>query len=116
MWKNCIKLWNKLDINTRKLCDLKTFKSCVTNSLVSNLLYYGNVKSLGFIHSQLRMCCSDLKAHLFNLHVVDSPMCFCTMGVEDSFHYSFICPLYNIERIKLFINNIHQLCNLSLDT
>ena len=36
------------------------------------------------------------------------------MGVEDSHHYFFTCPLYNVERIKLFLN-IQQLCN-HLDT
>ena len=112
---DCIDLWNKLDSNTRKICDSKNFKACITNSLVPNPLYYGHVRNLNLIHSQLRMCCSNLKAHLFSLHVVDNPTCFCTMGVEDSYHYFFTCPLYNVERIKLF-HNVQQLCNINLDT
>ena len=112
---DCINLWNNLDTNIRQLTDIKTFKTCVTNPLVANPLYYGHIRSLGLIHSQLRMCCSNLKAHLYNLHVVDSPLCACMMGVEDSCHYFFTCPLYNAERIKL-CDNINQLGKLNLDT
>ena len=60
------------------------------------------------------MKCSNLKAHLFNLHVIDSPQCECMIGIEDCYHYLFVCPFYNIERNKLF-HDAQQLCNISLD-
>ena len=62
------------------------------------------------------MKCSNLKAHLFYcLHVIDSPQCVCMSGIEDCFHYFFMCPLYTIERTKLF-NNVQKLCSISLDS
>ena len=45
----------------------------------------------------------------------DSPQCICRLGIEDCFHYFFQCPLYNVEREKLFVN-VQRLCNVSLQS
>lgn len=37
------------------------------------------------------------------------------LGIEDCFHYFFQCPLYNVEREKLFVN-ARRLCNVSLQS
>ena len=60
----------------------------------NELYYYGN-RSTNIKHAQLRMKCSRLNAHLYNLHVVDSPGCSCGHDIEDNNHYLLICPLYH---------------------
>ena len=47
------------------------------------------------------MKCSKLNAHLYSLHVVDSPGCSCGHDTEDSNHYLLICPLYQTSRNKM---------------
>jgi len=63
----------------------------------------------------MRMQCSKLNAHLFKLHVIESPSCFCGHNIEDSEHYLLYCPLYLVPRIKMIqtlqtcinINDLH---------
>ena len=63
----------------------------------------------------MRLNCSNLNNDLFNLHVVDSPICSCTFPIEDAKHYFLGCPLYTAERIKL-VNCINQLTECTLHT
>ena len=67
--------------------------------------------------AQLRMQCSKLNAHLFELHVIDSPECICGFELEDSYHYLLLCPLYNAARHKMFntIGNKTGFYNLDVD-
>ena len=44
------------------------------------------------------MNCSNLSAHLYCLHVVDSPACICSHTTEDTAHYFLDCPLYYAQR------------------
>ena len=53
-------------------------------------------------HAQLRMNCSKLNAHLYDLHVADSPECACGFDTEDTNHYLLHCPLYMHERNIVF--------------
>ena len=56
------------------------------------------------------MLCSNLNAHLYNLHVVDNPFCLCSNSiVEDCKHFFFECPLYNVQRMKLIDNVMKSL-------
>ena len=66
-------------------------------------------RKAGIIHCQFRLGCSDLKAHLFNLHVVDDPYCICSDLVEDCNHFFFHCRLYEDQRVILFAN-LAELC------
>ena len=111
---NCIELWNKLDNETRLISNNSEFKTKITNVAFRNPLFNGHKRSLNLIHSKLRMKCSNLNSHLYDLHVIDSPQCVCMSGIEDCFHYFFQCPLYNVERQRL-IFNVEQLCNVSLN-
>ena len=111
---DCVSKWNELDVKIRQIPDNLHFKNCITNQNVPNPLHYGHERALGIIHSQLRMKCSNLKAHLFSLHVVDSPHCVCMGGIEDCFHFFFKCPLYISERNKLF-DNVQHICDVSLE-
>ena len=43
-----------------------------------NELYNGFTREANIAHAQLRMQCSNLDGHLYNLHVIDSPKCSCS--------------------------------------
>ena len=47
------------------------------------------------------MHCSQLKAHLFDMHIIDNAQCICGNPREDEMHYFFDCPLYVIPRTIL---------------
>ena len=97
-----IRLWNNLDERLRSSNDISEFKSNLpdVNTKSPELFNYGE-RRLNIIHTQLRLQCSNLKAHLFSLHVVDDPQCNCNIGNEDCFHFFFECPLYNLQRQDL---------------
>ena len=65
----------------------------------SNHLFYLGSHSENVKLAQLRMNCSKLNAHLFSLHVVDSPKCVCGCAVEDTSHFLMKCPLYHIDKV-----------------
>ena len=60
------------------------------------------------------MQCSNLKAHLVLLHVVDDPTCSCGTSAEDSNHFFFDCPLYYSHRLKLS-NAVNQVSVFTLN-
>ena len=65
------------------------------------------------MHAQLRLRCSKLNAHLFSLHVAESPACLCGCINEDSEHFLLYCPLYfdvrqrMIHSLNSWIDNQH---------
>ena len=99
---DCIRIWNNLDESTRSMDDLTSFKNSLTDiSLKSPCLYNYGKRKYNIIHAQLRLKCSNLKAHLTALHVIDNPQCHCSFGIEDNHHFFFQCPLYYIQREQL---------------
>ena len=44
---------------------------------------------------------SNLSAHLYSLHVVNSPACICSHTAEDTAHYFLDLPLYYAQRMIL---------------
>ena len=76
--------------------------------------YHNNIK-----HAQLRMKCSKLNHHLFSLHVMDSPVCPCGYECEDTNDFLLHCPLFHVDRIRLFVaisllGNFEITCSLLL--
>ena len=66
------------------------------------LFNYGN-RFENIIHCQLRNESSNLHAHLYNQYLSDSDTCsYCTNVCEDNFHYFFVCPNYNVQRLVLY--------------
>ena len=60
---------------------------------------------LNIHHTRIRLDCSKLKSDLhFNLFVEDDPFCTCDRVIEDAYHYFFICPNYNDQRLVLLIS------------
>ena len=111
---DCINMWNSLPEETRSITDLDAFKAKVVNTTSGNPLYYYGCRKANIIHSQLRMQCSNLKAHLVDLHVIDDPLCLCGISNEDNQHFFFECPLYYTHRLKL-INAVNQISILTLE-
>jgi hypothetical protein len=109
-----IRKWNALDPNSKLITDIKEFKKKITHNISSNPLFYFGDRKANIIHSQLRMHCSNLRHHLYELHVIDDPVCLCGLDVEDTKHYFMNCPLYNTNRTSL-INTINALSNFSVD-
>jgi hypothetical protein len=66
-----IKLWNS---SLNKIQDVNDVNY---NSEPANTTFYEGQREVNIKHAQLRMKCSKLNAHLFALHVIDSPNCSC---------------------------------------
>ena len=45
---------------------------------------------------------------LYSHSVEDDPFCTCDRVIEDAYHYFFICPNYNDQRLVLF-NSVSQI-------
>jgi hypothetical protein len=99
-----IKLWNDLPSQKKSLPSIEAFKADHKRSLPKkNPLYYFGGRLEAAIHARMRIDNSPLKAHLFNhLHVVEDPLCSCTMGVNETpKHFFFEYPKFDNLRITL---------------
>ena len=110
-----IRLWNNLDEEIRSVDDIVEYKSKLTDvNKRSKKLYNYGARPYNIIHAQLRLQCSNLKAHLYSLHVIDDPTCSCTTGNEENFHFFFQCPMYFVQRQEL-ANTIRQLTSFTIN-
>ena len=102
MFPDCVRKWNRLDKDTQAVVSHNSFKNkIVTDKCPHSSLFYLGQRKFNIIHAQLRMNCSNLSAHLFSLHVVNSPACICSHKAEDTAHYFLDCPLYYTQRMIL---------------
>ena len=64
------------------------------------------------------MKCSELRQHLYNMHIIDDNKCICGL-VETSEHFLFHCPLYTAIRTEMRTsfeeNNIDFKINIVLN-
>jgi hypothetical protein len=91
------KLWNNLDLRTKNLPSIEAFKSHHKRSLPKkNSLYYYGGRLESAIHTRMRLGNSPLNRHLNKmLHVIDSPLCGCGIGKEETpKHFFFECSRY----------------------
>ncbi len=96
------KMWNSLDTNLRQIPDLDAFKQALTNQItLPNPLFYQGDRKLSIVLARMRMNCSDLKAHLFDLGIIADATCRCGYPREDTVHFFMTCPLYNNSRATL---------------
>ena len=94
-----ISLWNNLPNDLQSIANYKSFKSQLENDIRKpNEIYYVGERNLNIILARIRMNCSNLNGHLFNLKLTDDPRCPCGYFFEDSVHFFFVCPLYLPER------------------
>ena len=92
--------WNQLSDATKHSTSLESFKTKL-NSNLQNVpsWYYKGDRKYSIMHARLRMSCSPLNSHLYNLaHIVQNPACACGFTKETSKHFIFECPLYYNER------------------
>ena len=97
-----IMLWNKLSLDTRNITTYSLFKSMLEKEIpFQNPLYNLGNRKLNIIMASIRMKCSILNGHLFNLKLTDDPRCRCGYFFEDTTHYFLVCPLYLRPRAAL---------------
>jgi hypothetical protein len=111
-------LWNDLDLETRQIPTLDSFKQALKEpkDRMLSILYYGK-RWPSIQHARIRIGCSKLNEHLCNnLHVLPSPQCSCGWAIEDNMHYLFMCPQYNAQRIQMMNNIANIPVEINLDT
>ena len=103
-----VKSWNSLDLSVRNLTSFTLFKSRIKGYCCKAPEYYneGN-RHLNIIHTRLRYQCSSLKADLFRVNIVSNTACDCGHPLEDSIHFFFECPLYNVCR-EIFLTDLND--------
>jgi hypothetical protein len=97
-------LWNRLPNAMKSLRSVPAFKAAHKKLLPKrNPLYYFGERLESCIHARLRIGNSPLKADLCDiLHVIDSPVCSCTMGrPETAKHFFYHCPTFTAQRATL---------------
>ena len=109
-----IRLWNNLPDDVKDLDSFDSFCDEIKPLAKRNELYNGFTREANIAHAQLRMQCSNLNDHLYNLLVIDSPKCSCSYKCEDSNHYLFHCPLYTTERCKMR-DTVNKICSGNVD-
>ena len=93
---SAVKMWNDLPLH----CRSKEYAAEISKSSGNPLFYEGH-RNVNVRHAQLRMQCSKLNSHLFQLHVTESPACTCGAESEDISHFFLHCPLWTQQRQKL---------------
>jgi len=111
-----ISLWNKMDNAMKAITDYDSFKRELDKKKpIENPLFHLGNREQNRIMARLRLNCSNLKGHLYDLKIIESPECQCGYGFEDSFHYLFVCPLYNGPRAILH-NTVTNFASFTLRT
>ena len=107
--------WNSLDDEDRTSASVISFKNRLNrNRTIIPRYYYVGDRKLQILHTRLRTKCRSLNYDLFLKNIVQSPLCNCG-SIESAQHYFFHCSRYTDIRRNL-INNLSQICTISLDT
>ena len=100
-----ITAWNNLDPEVRQSQTLSNFKYAIKSRngiyRVPKHFLIGDRKT-NILLTRLRNGCSTLKADLYRVNLITSPICQCGHANEDAFHYLFQCNLYTNQRLRLF--------------
>lgn len=100
-----VKLWNELSPEIRNASSLLSFKWNVKQLFKGSSVppyFFDGDRTYQIYHARLRNRCSNLNADLFYNKLRESPNCDCGFSHEHAEHFLFNCPLYLIQRIKLF--------------
>ena len=97
-----LKLWNELHPQIRTLSAISQFKSNIqiTSDKIADYTNIGERK-YSIILARIRHRCSSLKADLFSVNIIQSPVCSCGAPSESTEHYVFECHLYTNQRNNL---------------
>jgi hypothetical protein len=93
------RLWNELNRPAKVSPTPNSFKRNYLKQYPrpnQNRLYYQGTRANQVIFAKLRLGCSSLNYDLHTkLHVIESSLCTCDMGLpETAEHYFFVCPRY----------------------
>ena len=113
---DCIREFNDVSLLHRQDSNSKSFINQLFEPSICSSLYYGQNRKCNIIHAQFRMNCSNLKAHLFDLKVVDDPFCACSNQIESCEHFFFHCNLYFVQRQDLLYNVNRISSNVAVTT
>ena len=112
-----VKEWNCLDCNLRNAENCNQFKSLINKDVNKcNLLFYYGTRRENVFHARLRMKCSSLNGHLYDMYIVESPRCSCGYTYENTEHYFLHCNLYNTQRAQLLTNVYNYTQSITTDT
>ena len=100
-----LKLWNELDQQVRTLPAISRFRSNI-KTIPDKIPNYTNVgeRKYNIMQTRIRHRSSSLKANIYGMNIIPSPVCSCGALIENADHYFFECPLYTNQRNNLFIN------------
>ena len=100
-----VSLWNNLPTAAKNIPDYYSFKLYLEKDLsVPNELFYLGKRKINIVMAKIRMKCSNLRAHLFELKIIENAACDCGYFYEDSVHYFFVSVFYTCTCVwKLFI-------------
>ena len=115
-YRSTIKLWNELDPQVRTLPVLLKFKSNI-KTIPDKIVDYTSVgeHKCNIILTRIRHRCRSLKADLYSVNIIPSPVFSCGAPSENAEHYFFECRLYTNQRNSL-IPNLHTRMYLNKST
>lgn len=94
-------VWNNTPENIRSIESRPELKAHLRrNRPPCNPFFLLGRRTLNITLARIRMKCSELNEHLYNMHILESPLCQCG-EVETSLHYFFHCPYYHTFRLRL---------------
>jgi len=98
-------VWNSLDPNIHSIESRDQLRRIlnIDRPKVDPFFLLGR-RSINILLARFRMQCSDLKEHLFNMHIIADPNCSCGLP-ESTNHYLMECPLYTVQRHR-FLNKL----------
>ena len=105
--------WNTLDPHLKSITSAQALRAALQNNIGKNKYYLLGERNINIIMARFRMHCSDLKAHLFDMNIIDAEDCACGVR-EDLQHFFFDCPLYRVPRNTVIhkFNLLGIECNL----
>ena len=120
-YPNCISEWKKLDPEIRNIPPIVTFKSQLQSIIRPPAKsIFGIYDPIGLSHlSQIRVGLSKLNFHNFKHNFKDAinPVCPTNDGIEETEHFSLLCPLFDNQRqhllggisvaVKTIFSNLH---------
>jgi hypothetical protein len=117
-------VWNNLDTSDKQTQSKTALRTSLTkNNTKPNPYYYLGKRPTNMTLARLRMQCSELSQHLFNMHILPSGKCVCGQP-ETTKHYFTECPLFHQLRQLLITRttdlnlsfNVNKLLHGSSDT
>ena len=108
--------WNNLDDSTKNLTSKNSLIFFLkSNKSDTNSYYNIGRRKINIILARIRMECSELSHHLFNMNIIANALCTCGRN-ETTNHFFIECPQYHLHRVVLIENLTKIKKNYNLDT